>query len=397
MRFRIIPWLIPAAFAAGCGYKDTATIPPPVERPAETERPGALTDADRFGLRMPGPAMGQTQAPAPGATAPAGFEFDTPPNWRQVDSSQFRDPNFIIGDNPEAQAYVTVLAGEGGGIEANLNRWRVQMSLPNLAPAEIADLPHIELLGMQAPLLDVTGSYSAGRMGGAGGGIAEARMLGTAVIREGHAIFIKMIGPAAALDNERESLIAFARSLRPAKAPADATHARMGTMPNDDVHAGVAAAPAAGGIEMGQAPADLRWEAPAGWTKAPDQSMRVVTYTAGEGGSVECYLSVLGAGGGGEAANIDRWRGQMGLKPLEPGELERMETIEVHGRQVRLADFEGTFTGMGTQKSEDYGLLGVVCELPERTIFVKLTGPAEAVRGERDAFIEFCKSLKQGQ
>jgi hypothetical protein len=39
-------------------------------------------------------------------------------------------------------------------------------------------------------------------------------------------------------------------------------------------------------------------------------------------------------------------------------------------------------------------MLGLICPLPERTLFVKLVGPAATVRAERERFEEFCRSLR---
>ena len=39
-------------------------------------------------------------------------------------------------------------------------------------------------------------------------------------------------------------------------------------------------------------------------------------------------------------------------------------------------------------------LLGAVSMLSERALFVKMTGPRDAVEAQHAAFVEFCKSLK---
>ncbi|NUP97149.1 MAG: hypothetical protein HUU28_13400, partial [Planctomycetaceae bacterium] len=42
-------------------------------------------------------------------------------------------------------------------------------------------------------------------------------------------------------------------------------------------------------------------------------------------------------------------------------------------------------------------LLGAVCILEGRSLFVKMTGPAAAVDGQKSAFTEFCRSLRPVQ
>ena len=55
---------------------------------------------------------------------------------------------------------------------------------------------------------------------------------------------------------------------------------------------------------------------PAGWHKAPDRPARAFTLFAGAGESLECYVTSLGGDAGGTLANVNRWRGQLGLTPV---------------------------------------------------------------------------------
>ena len=41
------------------------------------------------------------------------------------------------------------------------------------------------------------------------------------------------------------------------------------------------------------------------------------------------------------------------------------------------------------------GVTGLVCELGQETVFVKMTGPMEALRAQRDRFVALCKSLSR--
>ena len=44
-----------------------------------------------------------------------------------------------------------------------------------------------------------------------------------------------------------------------------------------------------------------------------------------------------------------------------------------------------------------FALIGVICPLEERAVFVKMVGPMRSVQGERSAFLEFCESLEFGE
>jgi len=142
---------------------------------------------------------------------------------------------------------------------------------------------------------------------------------------------------------------------------------------------------------------EFRWEVPTGWTTAPARAMRVVTFTAGPEGAVECYVSVLRGDAGGLAANVNRWRRQMGQEALSEEAIAALPKIPVLGRECPLVEVSGDFTGMDQTTQAGAALLGLVCELPENALFVKMTGPSAAVAAERERFEAFCQSLAQAE
>ncbi len=212
------------ALLAGCGGGEPEveiSAPREVAKP-EVEADPALSTAERFGMRPAGemPSPHGAMPPAmqgQSAAAEELFHFATPEGWTQVAPRQFRNPNFIIADNPDAQVYVTVLAGTGGGIEANLNRWREQMGQPPLSAEEFAALDTISFMGRPSPLLDLSGTFNGGMMmGGGGEPRPNWRLLGTAALIGDQAIFIKMTGPDEVIGNQHEALRQFSASLHPA-------------------------------------------------------------------------------------------------------------------------------------------------------------------------------------
>src|SRR5690606_18990816 len=84
------------------------------------------------------------------------------------------------------------------------------------------------------------------------------------------------------------------------------------------------------------------WVVPIGWTLVPgERPMRVATYEApGPDGPVEVAITRFPGRVGGELANINRWRGQMGLPPVDESELEavieRFEAPGFDGYQARI-------------------------------------------------------------
>jgi hypothetical protein len=126
------------------------------------------------------------------------------------------------------------------------------------------------------------------------------------------------------------------------------------------------------------------WTVPAGWVKAEgERPMRVATFTLAGG---EVAVSQFSGNAGGPLANINRWRGQVGLAPVAEAELaEVAQKFEIPG-----------FTGLTMHlKGADKHLLGAAIYEPkaDRTWFIKLLGPAALADQQEAAFVAFAKSF----
>jgi hypothetical protein len=137
------------------------------------------------------------------------------------------------------------------------------------------------------------------------------------------------------------------------------------------------------------------WASPAGWVARPASRFRVADFRLANDERVECYVTVLGGTGGGEWANIDRWRAQMGLGPRAIGESRALPTLPMLGGEATFVELSGAYEGMGGIRVDDALLIGAIRQLPGRTVFVKMTGPAASVEPERERFLAFCASLEE--
>lgn len=318
------------------------------------------------------------------------YTWNAPRHWTALPPAPLRPANFRIGPDGSTECYMTVLESGGGGVPANVNRWREQLGLGPLEEAEIAELPRIGALGTEALLFDFEGVYSG--MGDTPK-VAQARMLGAMLMDGSAAVFLKMVGPTEVVAEEREHFLDLVRSLDRVGSESTAwdQHAQ-----GDWVH------PPMGG-DVGDAhaalfqsarPAGLQWETPEGWTRAPDRPVRLATFLVGPDRNVECYVTVLGGGAGGVSANLNRWREEMGQPHLTSAELASLPVLEMAGRDAALLEVTGDFAGKMGGQLDRAMLLGVVCPLDDQVLFVKLTGPEDMVRPERDNFIRFCESLR---
>lgn len=355
--------LVLAAAAAGCGTGET-THPIEETRPLSGPRTAPSSDTRaRMGLadeRAGGFAhahggMGDGHPPIGGgdphgalaAPAPA-LAWDLPEGWQSLAATSLRAGNFAVAGREGLQCFITLLPGDGGGLAANLNRWRGQMGLPDLTPEEIDALPRVRALGADVPLLVAESEGPEG----------PSALAGVAVERAGGAVFVKMTGTTGDVRAELDRFRALCASLRDA-APA---------------------APAAG---PGGAAGGFAWTTPQGWAEKPARQMRLVTVGPAGDPRVECFVTVLAGAGGGLEANVNRWRSQLKLAPLAADAIAELPTLDVLGRKAQVVEIDGGQVGM----------FGLVCEMGEQSLFVKMTGPMDALRQERGSFDAFCTSL----
>ncbi len=152
------------------------------------------------------------QAGASVETSAPNLQWDMPSGWTSVPATAMRLANFRVGPAQDTECYASVLKGAAGGVGLNMERWRGQMDVegPPLDEAAIAALPKITVLGQSASLLEARGTYR----GMEGQSHGDYMLLGTVAQREGYSVFVKMIGPMATVQSQREAFIAFCGSLR---------------------------------------------------------------------------------------------------------------------------------------------------------------------------------------
>lgn len=136
--------------------------------------------------------------------------------------------------------------------------------------------------------------------------------------------------------------------------------------------------------------AGLTWTAPADWEKKTGSAMRKATYVVkGDGGAVaDLAVSAFPGDVGGEVANVNRWRGQVGLPPVGDAEaLASVQRIEANGLQIGVVD-------IFDPANRSTRLLGAWVPHDGGTWFFKLLGPDAVVARAQPAFLEFLKSVK---
>ncbi|MBM3852624.1 MAG: hypothetical protein FJ399_05670 [Verrucomicrobia bacterium] len=135
--------------------------------------------------------------------------------------------------------------------------------------------------------------------------------------------------------------------------------------------------------------AALTWTAPAQWTAKSASSMRKGSYAIkGEGGEADMAITAFPGDVGGDLANLNRWRGQLQLAPVNQGEFEAVvQRLERNGLKLIVVDIAGT--GATPQR-----ILGAMVPFSGATWFFKLTGPAALVASEKPAFLAMLDTVK---
>lgn len=156
------------------------------------------------------PPIGGVNPGLPAASSDAGDKptWTVPADWQEGQLAQFLVAKYVITDADGASAAVNVssLAGDGGGLLANVNRWRTQLGLAPVAEADLANLQTIDASGGKATLIEFTGTD--GRSG------KPAQLVGVVLPLNGQTWFYKLMGDAAIVAQQKDALVKFVQSAK---------------------------------------------------------------------------------------------------------------------------------------------------------------------------------------
>jgi hypothetical protein len=155
-----------------------------------------------------------------------------------------------------------------------------------------------------------------------------------------------------------------------------------------DAAAGPMGALPAGAAATGSA---LTWAAPAHWQAKAVSSFRKGSYNIpGDNGAMaDVAITAFPGDTGGLFANVNRWRGQIGLPPVAESGLEgAIQHVDVNTFHVIVFDATGSVNGKPTR------LLGAIVPFEGQTWFFKILGPEAIVAKEQPGFRDFLSTLK---
>ena len=137
-----------------------------------------------------------------------------------------------------------------------------------------------------------------------------------------------------------------------------------------------------------------QWMQPEHWNEIEGSQFSLIDFEAlHDGQRAAISVTKLAKNAGGELANVNRWRKQIGLEEIELAQLEKTkQPFAVDGNP-------GTFVEMrGTRDGKPATTLGVIHTITYRTLpetwFYKITGDTAAVVKEKDAFRDYVRSAR---
>jgi len=349
-----------------------------IAKEAEAPAPAAQPPA---GMSMTAPAA--TAKPRPGIT------WQKPDAWQEQTGNTMRIGNFLIGvkDNIKTELAVTAFPGDVGGDFANVNRWRGQIQLPPINEAELPTvITSLDLPTGKFQLIDITSTEPLLD------GKFKARILGAWLKQPNHTWFFKITGDEATVGAQRETLVAFLRTVAftepaatPSAEPANPHNppAITATAPSTPPPSDMASQP------VPPPPASdnpIVWTAPSDWKTKALGSMRKGSYTVpGSAGDADVSITMLSAAANPLLENINRWRRQIALPPISGADLPtQTTTLAVGELKITVIDYANNANRV----------LGGILYLGDEAWFFKLNGPDATVASQKNAFLEFLKTVK---
>ncbi len=278
-------------------------------------------------------------------------------------------------DGRAADVSVVPLGPAAGTELENVNRWRKELKLADITEADLAGQTQAVPIGsLPSKMYEMVSDTAV---------LDEkhkARTLAAVLSVSGTTVFFKMKGEDVLVAENKPKFLAWLKSVdtgEPSPSSAQAAAPAPSAAPPADMR-GPVTPPASTG--------QPHWDVPAGWKPAAASTMRIASFVVGDGGDMS--VVALGPAAGGTLANVNRWRGQLGLASVAEDALGTTEIDIAGGGKAVVADLTGEGSGAGKK------MLAAIVSRPDRTWFYKLSGPAALVAKERENFIGFVRSVK---
>ena len=163
----------------------------------------AFVNSIRFAIATEPPA----EADGPAATRAAGEpRWDAPAGWAKQPDRPMRFATFVTSPDAGAPEVIVSSFGAFGTMKDNINRWRNMVGLPPVNDEKEQPVEQLNVAGQDGALFDMTGPAKDGQ---------PAKRLLIAMVPAGETVwFFRMLGPADAVEQQRENFRAFLKSVK---------------------------------------------------------------------------------------------------------------------------------------------------------------------------------------
>ena len=307
-----------------------------------------------------------TTAPRmPGVLAPeAETAVTTPPNWEPQPLSQMRQASFLVkGDNGAvADVSLVSLGSAAGNVLENVNRWLGQLGQPPITEEKLGEMAQ----RLHTSLGDVAIVDLAGLSDNADPA-RDGRIVAGMVSTANSTLFFKMRGNSDLAEAQKADFIKWVAAVCNGQTQSEPPQ--------------MAGAPP----QTATAP-QIKWKTPESWTEIPPSSMRYASFSApAEDGKIDISIVTFPGDGGSDADNINRWRGQMGLAPIDASAI----TSQI--APLKTGDTTFSTTDIAGNKTRT---IAAWTRVDGRVWFFKATGPTAAIEKEKPNFVKFIESVR---
>jgi hypothetical protein len=309
------------------------------------------------------PPKNQIAAPVPTGNSQPQLQFVLPDGWQEKAPSQMRVASFTVTGSNGGTADVGVIPLPTGGDElALVNMWRDQMQLPALTNETAAEKIYVG--NDSAKLFDIASDALLID------GKSRARILVAELPRGATSWFFKMTGEDSFVAAQKENFLQFLKSI----SFVENSSPQIASVPAPEN-------PNANSI----------WTIPSDWRQLPPSQFLLAEFSIAGANDAQAEVNVaeLSGEGGGLLANVNRWRGQIGLGAVGENDLPQLaQSVDVPNGKATLVDLAGVNAQTGAQVR----LVGAIVPQNGQTWFYKLMGDEQIVAQQKDAFIKFIQS-----
>ncbi len=136
----------------------------------------------------------------------------------------------------------------------------------------------------------------------------------------------------------------------------------------------------------------IGWVTPKEWRSQSKTPMRLASFTIDDLSKQDIDISISSFPGdvGSLLANVNRWRGQLGLTSIKGQELHKVSVLRKFGKTpmtfVRLASIPDN-------KSTEKLMMVAIYKHANNTYFFKMIGKKEVISKQESTFIKFLESI----